>query len=278
MLRFFTKQARRVRAEDSGMTLVELMTTISIGMVITFAGYAAIEATTRMQTRTEMRIEAIGRGRGGMEAITRGIRAQQCNGTERPMLWASDTGMEFYSSIAPLATATIQPVERRRLEWKAVATGDIGGAGTTPVPAGTYGDIWETTWRQDPVTLAWPARNKPTTVNRIATGVKAAPDRRDPTKMAPIFRYYKYAATTGSGRIDLTAPVPINSAGNATYNTSGVKSAAETDLSGIVLIEVGYQVVPRRTRVVLSKPVNFYNTISVRIADPTNPAGSPQCL
>lgn len=275
MRRFFSKQARRIRAEDSGMTLVELMTTISLGMVITFAGYAAIEAATKMQTRTEMRVEAIGRGRNGMESIIAGIRAQQCNGADRPMLWASDTGMEFYSSIAPLNKVGLQQVERRRLEWLPTATGDIG---TGTDPANTYGDIWETVWRQNPTTGAWPARTAPLRKAKIATGVKAAPDRRDPTKTAPIFRYFKYAATTGSGRIDVTAPVPMNSAGNPTYNTSAVKSAAETDLSGIVLVEVGYQVVPRRTRVVLSKPINFYNTVSVRIADPTNPAGSPQCL
>lgn len=272
---FFTRAAHQVRRDERGFTLVEMLTTVTLGLIITFAGYMAIDAATKVQLRTEMRVEAIARGRGGMEAVTRAVRSQQCYNGTRPMLWASDAGMEFYASIAPLATTTLQPVERHRIEWVAKAdSGDIGN-GTTPT--NTTGDIVETVWRMNS-DGSWPARNKPTTVSIVATGVEVATDRRDSAKTAPIFRYFKYAASTGSGRVDLTAPVGMTNSAITTYNTTGVKSATEADLSGIVLIEVSYKVTPRRTRAAMSKPVNFYNTVSVRIADPTNPGGSPQCL
>lgn len=270
---------RRVRDDDGGFTLVELLTGITIGVIMVFAAYAAVEAANKHQTRTTMRIEALNRGRTGMEVITRSIRSQQCFNSIRPMLWASGTGMEFYSSVAPQATTApnTQPVERHRIEWKGTATGDIGDGS---MAANTVGNITETVWRAktDPVTgvVTWPTA--PSTVNIIATGVQPAPDRRNGSVMAPIFRYFKYASTTGSGRVDLTAPVPTTTSTVTTYNPAGLPSASGSDLAGIVLVEVAFQVQPRKTRIAKSKPVNLYNTVSVRIADPTNPAGSPQCL
>ncbi|MBJ7470699.1 MAG: prepilin-type N-terminal cleavage/methylation domain-containing protein [Solirubrobacteraceae bacterium] len=259
--------ARQVRRDERGMTLVEMLVGITIGTIMVFAGYAAVDAATKLQGRTAMRIEAINRGRGGMEAIAASIRAQQCFNSERPMRWASGNGMEFYASVAPESTSANrkQPVERHRIEWTGGTTGDIGDG---KAANNTSGDITRTIWRStvNPTTgvVQWPTQ--PTSVSKIATGVQPAPDRRDGTKMAPLFRYFKYASTTGSGRVDLTSPVVTN------------PDAAQTDLAGIVLIEISYQVTPRKTAVAKSKPMNFHNTVSVRIADPTNPAGSPQCL
>ncbi len=273
------KLARKVRDDDGGFTLVELLTGITIGMFLVFAAYAAMDAASKFSTRTAMRVEALNRGRTGMEVITRAIRAQQCFNNVRPMLWASGTGMEFYASVAPQATTApnTQPIERHRLEWKGTATGDIGD-GTQA--ANTAGNITETVWRAktDPVTgvVTWPT--SPSAVNVIATGVQPAPDRRNKDVIAPIFRYFKYASTTGSGRVDLTAPVPTTTSTVTTYNPAGLPSASSTDLAGIVLVEVSFQAQARKQRVAPSKPVNLYNTVSVRIADPTNPAGSPQCL
>ncbi len=275
------RAARRVRADDGGFTLVELLTGITIGMIIVFAAYSAMDAANKMQLRTTMRVESVNRARNAMEVITRSVRSQQCFNSTRPMLWASATGMEFYSSVAPMTTTANykQPIERHRIEWKGTATGDIGD-GTQP--ANTVGDITETVWRSvtNPTTgaVTWPT--KPTTVNRIATGVQPAPDRRstDENVKAPIFRYFKYASTTGSGRVDITSPVPMSNSTITAYNPAGLPSATSTDLAGIVLIEVSLQARARGGKSAKSKPVNLYNTVSVRIADPTNPAGSPQCL
>ncbi len=263
------RAGRRVRDDERGMTLIELMVGIGMGTVVMLAAYTAMDAANGMQTRTAMRIDSVNRGRNAMEDITRAVRAQQCYNSTRPMLWASDSGMEFYSSIAPLAATTFQPVERHQIFWSANPAS--GGAPTylqTTTPT-AVGDIWEWVWRLNPATNTWSSQP----VKRlIAEDVERAPDRRDGSKLAPFFRYYKYTAATGSGRIDYADPVDMT----ATQN--GVPSAPAADLSGIVLVEVSFRVSPRRTATAKSAPMNFYNNISVRIADPTNPGGSPQCL
>lgn len=276
--------ARTVRSDERGFSLVELLTGITIGVIVIFAAYTAIDAANKSQLRTAMRMEAINRGRNAMEVVTRSVRSQQCFNSVRPMLWASGTGMEFYASVAPQSTTANgkQPIERHRIEWKAAAAGDaaVRDIGDGKAPVGTYGDITETVWRSttNVTTGAVTFPTQPTYTNVIARGVSIAPDRRNAAVNAPFFRYFKYASTTGSGRVDLTAPVPMNTSTVTTYNPAGLPSASPTDLAGIVLVEVSFQVVPRKTAAVKSKSVNYYNTVSVRIADPTNPAGSPQCL
>lgn len=272
MRALFTSRARRlgrrVRDDDRGMTLIELMVGIGMGTVVMLASYTAIDAANQMQTRTAMRVESVHRGRDAMENITRAVRAQQCYNGARPMLWASDNAMEFYSSIAPLASTTFQPVERHQIIWIANSASDAPTYLKTTTPT-AIGDIWQYVWRLNPATNTWsttPVRR------RLAEDVERAPDRRNGGQLAPFFRYYKYTAATGSGRIDYNDPVDMT----ATQN--GVPSAPGADLAGIVLVEMSFKVTPRRTASAKSASMNFYNTVSVRIADPTNPGGSPQCL
>ena len=278
MSRTLTNAARRFRDEDAGMTLIELIIGMVIGLAVSFAAFLAIESANRMQSRTQFRIEAVNRGRLAMDAIGRSVRSQQCYNNTRPMLWASGSGMEFYASVAP-APATAgqkQPIERHRIVWTQTANDDISN-GNVPV-----GDIVETVWRSTinatTGAVTWPAQGSPTTVRTIATGVEQAPDKNNSAVLAPIFKYYKYISTTGSGRTDENTPVTMGASGTSTVNPLGLPSASASDLAGIVLVQVSYRATPRKSKVSSSAAVNFYNTISVRIADPTNPAGSPQCL
>lgn len=262
---------RRVRDDERGMTLIELMVGLGMGTVVMLAAYTAMDAANLMQTRTAMRIDAVSRGRNAMEDITRAVRSQQCFNGARPMLWASDGGLEFYSSVAPKATSTFQPVERHQIKWEANPASDKTYItnGTTPATQKPLGDIREYTWRRDATSGAWSANP---VVKTLAEDVEQATDRRDSSKLVPFFRYYRYSAATGSGRVDYSDPVDM------TVTQNGVPSAASGELAGIVLIEVSYAVTPRRTKSAKSATMNFYNTVSVRIADPTNPGGSPQCL
>ena len=260
--------ARRVQEDERGMTLIELMVGISMGLVVTFAAFTAMDAATKMQTRTEMRIDTVNRGRNAVSEITAAIRAQQCYNGQRPMLWASDAGMEFYSSIAPRFATTFQPVEIHRIKWVAnpSAPKDIQN-GSKPT-----GDIHEYVWRANTAGVLPSTSTQPTSSVVLAEDVEQAPDRRNSAVLAPFFRYYKYSAATGSGRIDYTDPVDMTTMQN------GVLSSAPGDLNGIVLVEISFRSSQRKTNTGKGAAMNFYNTVSVRIADPTNPGGSPQCL
>lgn len=279
MSQTFKNAARRFRDEDAGMTLIELIIGMVIGLAVSFAAFLAIESANRMQSRTQFRIEAVDRGRLAMDAIGRSVRSQQCFNNTRPMLWASSTGMEFYASVAPAPSTAgqKQPIERHRIVWTAAADkDDIVNDGAA------VGDIVETVWRStiNPTTgaVTWPAQSSPTVVRTIATDVEQAVDKNNSAVLAPMFKYFKYVSTTGSGRTDENSPVPMTNSSITTSNPLGLPSASPTDLAGIVLIQVSYRATPRKSKVSKSASVNFYNTISVRIADPTNPAGSPQCL
>lgn len=261
--------ARRTRRDD-GMTLVEMLVGISVATVVVLAGFMAADAARKLQHGTTMRIDTVNRGREGMERVTRAIRAQQCHGALRPMISASDNAMEFYASVAPQSTTpnAIQPVQRHRLEWIAdtsATTKDIANSGQA------VGDIWHTVWTGKTESNGSVTFLTAPTKGVVANDVERAPSRRNASVLAPIFQYYKYGNTTGSGRVDYNSPVPM---------VSGFAPAG--DLPAIVLIEVNYRVWPRGTRISGrasdKQALNFYNTVSVRIADPTNPGGSPQCL
>lgn len=256
--------ARTIRDDERGMTLIEMMVGLALGTLITLAAYYAMDGASKNSNRTAMRIESIQRGRNAMEDITRAIRAQQCYNGTRPMLWAAGSALEFYSSIAPIAATTFQPVERHRIQWEAQPAKTNLANGGKPI-----GDLKEYVWRLDPVTNKW--QTNPT-VKLLGNDVEQAPSRRDATKLAPIFQYYKYDGGTGSGRVDLDSPVAL------TASQNGLASAPSGDLSGIVLVEISFRSTPRFLKVAKSGFMNFYNTVSVRIADPTNPGGSPQCL
>lgn len=281
MLRPIPKRARRgaqrigrqVRTDERGMTLIELLVGMVAAMVIILGGFAAVDAANRLTFGTQQRIEQISRGREAMERITRSIRSQQCFGSTRPMIYATDTAMEFYTSVTGFATTpgATQPIQRRRLEWIQDTGPGIKDISNGGVPVG---DIYETVWTgyvTNAATGAIGFKATPDSKSIIANDVERAEDRRAlaGTSRVPIFKYYKYSSTTGSGRVDYTAPVAM---------VSG--KVPDADLPSLVVIEVGFKVVSRGTAVSgpSRKAMNFYNTISVRIADPTNPGGSPQCL
>ncbi|MDQ8043537.1 MAG: prepilin-type N-terminal cleavage/methylation domain-containing protein [Solirubrobacteraceae bacterium] len=299
-----TNHLRRFHREDDGFTLVELMTAIVIGVVIIAAAFGAASAAARLQNKTSNRIDAINRGRNAMEAMTQAIRSQQCAFGTRPMLWASDTGMEFYGSAAafnqttPAGTSAtnpgaVQPIQRIRIEWiqnnAAQAT-----AAQIQNNANPTGDIVMTVETQTNPGYT-PMNFKTTMVRQLADDVEKAPDRNttvynttplSSVKFVPFFQYYEYQDAVGDGRIDLNSPVAmVASAKDPLLNPNGVASAPAADLSGIVLVQVNFRSTPRQAasdgysgRTAASAGVNFYNTVSVRIADPSNPGGSPQCL
>jgi prepilin-type N-terminal cleavage/methylation domain-containing protein len=293
MRAFLTNAGHRVRHDDDGFTLIELLTGLVIGTIIVAAAFAATIAANKSQTTTGMRIDATNRGRNAMEAITSSVRSQQCALGTRPMIWGSDNGMEFYASegkaLTSGASAGQQPIQRHRIEWIANAAGaktDVTN-NTTPL-----GDIVETTWTAaaNVTPFVWGA---PTT-QVLAEDVERARDRRATAAQqavpltaatsVPFFEYYKYAGAVGDGRIDYTSPVPMVATASSSVNPLGLPSIASGDLTGIVLIEVSFRVPLRKngsegSSVTSTKgQMDFYNTISVRIADPNNPAGSPTCL
>src|SRR5688572_12327852 len=70
--------SRRLRAEQSGFTLVELLVAMSIGMVIIIAAYNILDASVRAWGNAEARTDVSQKGRLGMDVIARNLRSQTC--------------------------------------------------------------------------------------------------------------------------------------------------------------------------------------------------------
>jgi prepilin-type N-terminal cleavage/methylation domain-containing protein len=67
----------RVR-DESGFTLVELLVAMTIGVVVLFASFMLVDASTPLAQKTQDRVDAAQRGRLAMEIIGAELRSQVC--------------------------------------------------------------------------------------------------------------------------------------------------------------------------------------------------------
>jgi len=291
-----SSRPRRFRAvrDEAGMTLIELLVGITGALIIIAVAFSAITLANKLQTRTAYRVDAAQRGRVAMNDITDAIRAEMClplaSGTSSSMspamIWASGDGLQFYASLAAASTTpgAPQPVEMRRLEW--IQT----GTALNPLDSSSQpvGKIVETVWRtasantRPPYTfLATPYRTQ-----IVAQDVEHTLDASN--NPVPIFQYYTYDVAAGQtfGRPS-TTPMPFVSASSSTMNPLGSPSLAATDDARVILVAIQFNARPRSqaateggrdgTVAYPTPVVPFYNKVSVRTADPSQPGLSPLC-
>jgi hypothetical protein len=202
---------------DAGLTIVELLVAMTVGIGVLFALLALLDTTTRLSASTVDRVETASRARLAMDLVTRQVRSQLCLGTDLPALTsASSTSMTFYGSIAPEASPLI--VQRRTLTYDAATKRILEtvwtGAGTRP----------NVTFDTAPQTSV------------IAEGIVA-----NGTK--PIFEYYRFQVPAGG---DTAVPTLI-----------AATPLVADDLARTVQIGFNYVAVGRRstTRVEMSSTV-----------------------
>lgn len=290
MMRRLKQVAARAARGEEGMTLVEMLVGMTAATLVIFAAYGAIDAASKLQTRTTGRIDSAERGRSAMETITRDIRAQMCVATKTgansaptpAMLWASADGLQFYSSVAKIKDKNKPSQETlpqmRRIEWvQTAATLNAGDANAQPV-----GKIVESVWQPTNSTPPYTFPTNPTSQATIATDVERV--RLPNGTVLPFFQYYGYTVTNGVGRPS-TTPFPLVASPANTMNPNGVASVADSNEPKIVLVSVQFAVRPYSQRSteggVTNRSTNvvpIYNRVSVRTADPTDPGVSPLCM
>jgi hypothetical protein len=64
--------------QEAGMTLMELMTAISIGMVVLLGMFALLDGSVRMNTNVMSKTDAMQRGRIALDVLTQELRSQVC--------------------------------------------------------------------------------------------------------------------------------------------------------------------------------------------------------
>ena len=175
----------RLRRDEDGFTLLELLAGMAVGTVVLLAAYGLIDSSGKSHARTRDRVDAVARSRIAMEEITRQLRSQVCvSPTDPSLVEATDDRVQFFGSLAPTGSATGEqvtqfrdirfiPAERRIVERVHAVTG-------TPPD----------------ITVA----AAPTTERTLVAGISRVPG-------VPVFRYFKYDATYSPNMVQLAPPV-----------------------------------------------------------------------
>lgn len=244
---------KRLASDESGFSLVELLTASMIGVIILFAGFTVMDLAGKSTRKTSDRVDAVANGRIVMDRITTQLRSQICpgivgaDGVEVPAVEVAETDrVVWYGSLAAAPTQSGK-VELQRRELQFVPT------------SGSRGNIVEKVWRENT-----PAgQSKPTFPSTTATPTSTrtlATDVARASAGAPLFKYFKYDDAQSPQTLQLTAPV-----------TDRVQRAL------IVRIDVAFDTYPTGVTDAKLRTV-FQDSAFVRTADPTDPLHSPRCL
>jgi len=229
---------RRLRQDESGYTLTELLMAMLVGMVILMAAFMLIDRASTVSAEISDRQEAIQRGRASMEHITRQLRSQVCLGDRiEPITFGSANRVEFYADLSDGS----KNVEKRTIAYdpaaKTITEQVYPGIGTYP-----------------DLTFA------PTPAETRVILSKVEPAHVGSTPQ-PFLRYFAF--NTGGVPGDLRElSVPL---------TAGTASS-------VVVLKVAYQARPEGARSLDRDATTFYNDVYVRLADPLNPSEGPRCI
>ena len=238
----------RLRAEDHGFSLVELLAAMAIGGIILTACMNVFIAGVRGTTEIQNRVDDAGRARYALDRVVRLLDSQVCY-----VATGSDVGQPpvFASSTSNAATFLA----------------DLGGASGTPnkytvtyVPASgsTPGRLTVDTYSYNTTTKAWTTKVGPT-----STLVSDVVQAKEGGVAQPVFSYYTYVASSPTdpsliGNVS-TAPasVPLSAADAPTVVKVGVQFATVSSSSHVDNAQHGW--------------VKGSGTLSTFNADPTAP-------
>jgi prepilin-type N-terminal cleavage/methylation domain-containing protein len=233
-----SSRLRALRSDESGFTLVELVTAMAIGLVILMAAFLLLDRATAVSQEIANRNEALQRGRLAMEKIVRDLRSQVCLGDEKePITFADANKVTFYIDTSD----GTQPVHQRTIRYDA-ATKSI------------YEDIFIGTGVYPDLVFS----ATPNSTRVLATKVERLVDGG---VTRPFFRYYAFNVGGAPGDLrQLASPLNVN------------------DAISTVMVKVGFAVLPDRISPKTREATSVESDIYVRIADPTMPQEGPQCI
>jgi hypothetical protein len=205
-------------SDESGFTLVELLSALVVGMIVIFAVFALLDTAVGLQAKTVDRIDTTDRGRLAIDRLSQGFASRICLGTEPSLVEADDTHAEFYASLAPENSAVRLTVQRRRVA--------ISGTSIRE-------EVWTSSPPLGPPNLPPANTTTPQRSREIATGITQ-------TGTTPIFRYYAKNPATGLPTVLLATPLAPADLGSAvlidvTFTAQGKRAGVSTDYSNQIL-------------------------------------------
>jgi prepilin-type N-terminal cleavage/methylation domain-containing protein len=233
----------RLRAEESGFTLVELIAAMAIGTVVLLAGFLLLDRATSVSNEIADRQDALQRGRIAMESMVQQLRSQVCLGdAKEPITFGEATTIRFYADLGDGGPhGDTMSVEERKLFYdpatKQIVEERYQGTGTYP-----------------DVTF-------PASATRKRVLLSKADLIKDGAVTRPLFRYYAFREGGAPGELE-QLPVPLST----------------DDAARTVMVKLGFVSLPQRTKVRDRDSTTFESDVYVRIADPSKPTEGPRCL
>ena len=197
----------RIRRDERGFTLPELLVAMPIGIIVLLATFFTLDSSIVLTGKVTQRVDRTQRARVAMEDVTRKLRSQVCPDAGVPALInADDYSVRFYSF---LGTRPFVP-DIREIAWDTNTNSIVervwAGSGTAP----------NTTWAATPTTRTVLSDAKPPFV----TG-NGGP-------RGPVFKYY-----LGNSQTPLTTPLSTaNLAATSRIGLSFMTYAQSTNFTG----------------------------------------------
>jgi prepilin-type N-terminal cleavage/methylation domain-containing protein len=243
---------RRLRNQD-GFTLMEMLTAITIAMIVSLAAFSLLEFAMKRTGEVDQRVDATQRGRAVMDTITRQLRSQVCLS---PVISAmatragdvtNDNTATFYADFTDGANPAKPPADLHKLAYD-------------PITRTMTDTTYTTTW--DKTTTPWTpvVPGAPSTSRVIATDIV-------PDGATPIFTYYAYGPP-----VPPTPPSPTVRL--APVGAGGVPLA---DLARVARIDITFLALPSKGKTTSPAKVLFQDQVYVRAADPNDDAPTPVC-
>lgn len=235
------RRLRTLGPDQSGFTLTELLTAMSIGIVLLIAAFTLLDRASSASQEIIDRQDAVQRGRQAMELIVRQLRSQVCLGDEEePITWATGNHVVFYADLSNGS----KNIQRRSIFYDAANKNLVEqiypGDGEYPV-------------------LTFSAT--PAAERVLASRVEPIRDAGGPREF---FRFYGFKLGGAPGEL-----VQLRNGGN---------DLTADQKASVVLVKVGFVVLPDRKRPRDRDALTMESDIYVRIADPSRPAEGPACI
>lgn len=226
---------RRLRSDQTGMTLVELLVSMTLGLIILTAIMSLVQTSQRVTTTDTERSDATQRGRIAMERLVQGLRSQVClkadaTSPQTTLTAGSDTSVTFFADVTAPDTANSglpTAFAPQQISYT-YAAGSIRQQTSNGVAAsdGTY---------TFPTVIA----NAVVLTNGAQAGA------------TPIFRYYGY---NSDGTLDTADPLPT--------------PLAVADLPKVAKIDIDFVAKPTDNSTNTSVQSEFEDSVTLRLLFP----------
>jgi prepilin-type N-terminal cleavage/methylation domain-containing protein len=234
---------RRLRAEQSGFSLIELLVSMAIGSIVLTALLTVFLRGADGAAKVSDRVEAAQRGRLAMDRVVTLLNSQTClvasdGSSQAPILDGQNDQVTFYANLGLVDTdptkyrVRYDAATKRLWEDRFPPSRNAAGLVTYPASPGS-------------------SRIIGTNIVPVATG-------------APLFTYWQFVTDEGPtlGMINTTAlSTPLSA----------------TDRANAVRVKVAFAAQPERTRTADLRSTTLEGTATLGSANPGEPAKGANC-